>query len=256
MIKIHTLCFTLICLLFVSGCAGTLHLQIDSTPGEAEVIEDGVVSGVTPFKVKIPITPEEMKAGLKEVKVPKIRWNSGVEVPSATVTVSLSSNIFQNYKHTAERPGSTADRGFLADMEYAQKAREERIAQAEARTQTYLAASAILLGAVAVANAYNGGGYTPASTYTPYQSYTPASYQAPISSSRYHRSADLHPYAGSAPKLYADDGTYLGRLSSDEYHPESISNEYGKYGSEYSPTSINNEYGRFGNPYTPIYVVR
>lgn len=43
---------------------------------------------------------------------------------------------------------------------------------------------------------------------------------------------------------------YLGRLSSNPYDPESVSNPYGRYGSKYSPTSINNPYGTYGNPYS------
>jgi len=52
------------------------------------------------------------------------------------------------------------------------------------------------------------------------------------------------------PKLYAKDGTYLGRLSANQYDPESISNPYGKYGSPYSSTSINNPYSTHGSQYS------
>ena len=51
-------------------------------------------------------------------------------------------------------------------------------------------------------------------------------------------------------KLYADDGTYLGKVSSNQYDPESISNPYGKYGSKYSSTSINNPYSKYGSEYS------
>ena len=47
------------------------------------------------------------------------------------------------------------------------------------------------------------------------------------------------------------DGTYLGRVNSNPYDPESISNPYGQYGNPYSPNSINNPYGIYGNPYSP-----
>src|SRR5262245_65231446 len=53
-----------------------------------------------------------------------------------------------------------------------------------------------------------------------------------------------------APRIYADDGTYLGRLSANKYDSESVSNEYGRYGSPYSSTSINNPYSRYGSPYS------
>lgn len=51
--------------------------------------------------------------------------------------------------------------------------------------------------------------------------------------------------------LYADDGTYLGELNSNEYDPNSVSNPYGKYGNPYNADSINNPYGKYGNPYSP-----
>ena len=64
-----------------------------------------------------------------------------------------------------------------------------------------------------------------------------------------------NPYATDAPKLYDQDGKYLGRFSINRYDPDSSSNPYGRYGSPYSPDSINNPYGA-GNPYGgPVYVV-
>jgi hypothetical protein len=53
------------------------------------------------------------------------------------------------------------------------------------------------------------------------------------------------------PKIYADDGKYLGDLSANQYAPNSTSNAYGEYGSQYSPDSINNAYGKYGSPYSP-----
>lgn len=53
------------------------------------------------------------------------------------------------------------------------------------------------------------------------------------------------------PRIYADDGTYLGDLSANQYAPNSISNRYGKYGNPYATESINNQYGKYGNPYSP-----
>ena len=53
--------------------------------------------------------------------------------------------------------------------------------------------------------------------------------------------------AGLAPAafgfLYDSQGNYRGRLSTNPYDPDSISNPYGRYGSPYSPDSINNPYG-------------
>lgn len=43
---------------------------------------------------------------------------------------------------------------------------------------------------------------------------------------------------------------YLGKLSSNKYDPDSVSNPYGQYGSKYSPDSINNPYGQYGSEYS------
>jgi hypothetical protein len=63
------------------------------------------------------------------------------------------------------------------------------------------------------------------------------------SGSAYSNTSANNPYATDAPKLYDSDGNYRGKLSSNQYDPESVSNPYGKYGSQYSPDSINNPYG-------------
>lgn len=61
--------------------------------------------------------------------------------------------------------------------------------------------------------------------------------------------------AGSAladpPVIRASDGTYLGRLSSNPFDPDSTSNQLGRYGSPLSPDSINNPLGKYGSPLSP-----
>ena len=52
--------------------------------------------------------------------------------------------------------------------------------------------------------------------------------------------------------LIADDGTYLGCVSCSEFHPDSVRNPYGRYGSRFSPDSINNSYGRYGSEFSPL----
>ena len=44
--------------------------------------------------------------------------------------------------------------------------------------------------------------------------------------------------------LLAQDGQFLGMLSSNKYQSDSVMNEYGSYGSKYSSTSIFNQYGQ------------
>jgi hypothetical protein len=61
-----------------------------------------------------------------------------------------------------------------------------------------------------------------------------------------------NPQATDAPRLVAEDGTYLGRLSSNPTDPESVANPTGRYGSPQSPTSINNPYSPYGSPFSPM----
>ena len=68
--------------------------------------------------------------------------------------------------------------------------------------------------------------------------------------SPYSSTSARNPYATDAPKIVAQDGTYLGELSDNPYDPDSVSNPYGRYGSPYSSTSINNPYSTYGSPYS------
>lgn len=108
---------------------------------------------------------------------------------------------------------------------------------------------------------YSANRYDPNSLSNPYGAGSP--YKAdglmnPYSQygSRYSNKSWTNPYATDAPKIYSDDGTYHGRLSTNKYDSDSTSNPYGRYGSKYSSESINNPYGA-GNPYsgTKYYVV-
>ena len=61
-----------------------------------------------------------------------------------------------------------------------------------------------------------------------------------------------NPYTSDGGRIYAADGTYLGRLNANPYDPESVANPFGRYGSPYSATSIRNPYTTYGSPYSPI----
>jgi len=61
-----------------------------------------------------------------------------------------------------------------------------------------------------------------------------------------------NPYTTGGGRIYAQDGTYLGRLNANRYDPESVANPYGRYGSRYSGTSINNPYGVYGSAYSEL----
>lgn len=47
--------------------------------------------------------------------------------------------------------------------------------------------------------------------------------------------------------LLAQDGQFLGILSSNRYQLDSVMNEYGSYGSRFSSTSIFNQYCQYGS---------
>ncbi len=74
--------------------------------------------------------------------------------------------------------------------------------------------------------------------------------------SRYSNTSPNNPYATKPPKLYDEDGNYLGLLSANPYLQDSTSNPYGKYGNPNSKDSINNPYG-VGSRYSNkrIYIV-
>ena len=50
--------------------------------------------------------------------------------------------------------------------------------------------------------------------------------------------------------ITADDGQFLGRITTNEYGSDSILNDYGDHGSEYSSDSIFNDYGSYGGEYS------
>jgi len=99
--------------------------------------------------------------------------------------------------------------------------------------------------------------YAPDSTANPYgqygSPYSPQSINNPYGAygSPYSPFSVNNPYTTEAPRIIAQDGAYLGRLSANPYDPESTANPCGQYGSPYSPNSINNPYGPYGSPYSP-----
>jgi hypothetical protein len=85
-------------------------------------------------------------------------------------------------------------------------------------------------------------------TANPYLGTPVSPYDARVSP--YSPSGALNPYTTGGGKIYAKDGTYLGRLNANRYDPESVANPYGPYGSPYSATSTNNRYSTYGSPYS------
>jgi hypothetical protein len=114
---------------------------------------------------------------------------------------------------------------------------------AEADCPTYLGRlSANPYAADSTANPYSPAGspYSAKSVNNPYGAY----------GSPFSPTSARNPYATDAPKIVAQDGTYLGELSDNPYDPDSVANPYGRYGSPYSSTSIKNPYSTYGSPYS------
>jgi hypothetical protein len=114
---------------------------------------------------------------------------------------------------------------------------------AEADCPTYLGRlSANPYASDSTANPYSPAGspYSAKSVNNPYGAY----------GSPFSPTSARNPYATDAPKIVAQDGTYLGELSDNPYDPDSVANLYGRYGSPYSSTSIKNPYSTYGSPYS------
>lgn len=48
----------------------------------------------------------------------------------------------------------------------------------------------------------------------------------------------------------ANHQVYLGCVTCNKYHSESIWNQVGNYGNQFNPNSIWNKFGLYGNPYS------
>ena len=129
------------------------------------------------------------------------------------------------------------------EPEVAQVYRAAEIAEDDADCPEYLGRlSANPYASDSTANPYSSAGspYSAKSVNNPFGPY----------GSPYSSTSARNPYATDAPKIVAQDGTYLGELSDNPYDPDSAANPYGRYGSPYSPTSIKNPYSTYGSQYS------
>jgi hypothetical protein len=53
---------------------------------------------------------------------------------------------------------------------------------------------------------------------------------------------------GNEAVIVDQHGRYHGNANSNQFDPNSVSNQFGRYGSQFSPDSINNQFGA-GSPY-------
>jgi hypothetical protein len=129
------------------------------------------------------------------------------------------------------------------EPQVAQVYRAAEIAEDDADCPEYLGRlSANPYAADSTANPYSPAGspYSAKSVNNPYGQF----------GSPFSPTSARNPYATDAPKIVAQDGTYLGELSDNPYDPDSVANPYGRYGSPYSSTSIKNPYSTYGSPYS------
>jgi hypothetical protein len=52
--------------------------------------------------------------------------------------------------------------------------------------------------------------------------------------------------------IMAKDGQFLGKITTNEFDPNSLLNEFGKYGSEFSATSIFNSFSHYGSEFSNL----
>ena len=52
--------------------------------------------------------------------------------------------------------------------------------------------------------------------------------------------------------IVANDGQFLGKITTNEFDSKSLLNDYGEYGNPYSSTSIFNKYNNYGNEYSSL----
>ena len=129
------------------------------------------------------------------------------------------------------------------EPEVAQVYRASEIVEDDADCPKFLGRlSANPYAADSTANPYSAAGspYSAKSVNNPYGQF----------GSPFSPTSARNPYATDAPKIVAQDGTYLGELSDNPYDPDSVANPYGRYGSPYSSTSIKNPYSTYGSPYS------
>lgn len=96
----------------------------------------------------------------------------------------------------------------------------------------------------------SGYSYQPSTVVTanPYIGSAISNYDPRVN--KYSTDGAQNKYTTGGGRVYAADGTYLGKLNANKYDPESVANPYGQYGSKYSSTSINNPYSQYGSKYS------
>lgn len=52
--------------------------------------------------------------------------------------------------------------------------------------------------------------------------------------------------------VFADDGQFLGKVTTDRFSSDSIANEFSRYGSSFSSTSMFNQFGTYGSEFSSL----
>jgi hypothetical protein len=98
--------------------------------------------------------------------------------------------------------------------------------------------------------------YAPHSTANPYDGGSPFAPNSVTNrfgpcGSPFSPHSVTNPFATDTPRLFGQDGKYIGKLSANPFDPESVSNPFGRYGSQFSPDSMNNQFGKYGSRFSP-----
>lgn len=57
--------------------------------------------------------------------------------------------------------------------------------------------------------------------------------------------------AVTGTRVVANDGQYLGQITSNQFASDSICNQFGNYGSQFSSTSVRNQFSNYGSQFAP-----
>ena len=79
---------------------------------------------------------------------------------------------------------------------------------------------------------------------------TPTANPTPPSPATAPRRAPLLDVMDGIATLVADDGTFLGKVSSSRFDSDSICNRFGNFGSEFSVTSVRNALSQYGSRFS------
>jgi hypothetical protein len=219
-------------------------------PGQVAWFQFAVQAPMTPGKYRIALRP--LIEGTQWMEDYGVFWvvtvpsaAAGVQPPSEIITIAVSSST-HGFVSAVTKPGATCSaRAVLPSGSVSNAAGLQVSAIANA-------SGIVSWSYGTVSNTLPGTG-----THTIFCSYLGMTAQtsvlftvlaAPAPTSTPGGGLTVADIDGKAT-LLASDGTYLGKVSSNQFESESICNEFGTYGSEFASKSVRNEFGTYGSPF-------